>query len=256
MPEPFTLAAYDQLLRGAIDAGYELIGYGSVGAEPSERTCLLRHDVDAELMQCDRMARLERSLGVRSTYFLMTRATNYNLFSIEGMRVVEQLLALGHEIGLHFMGELMRDRAESELVASVLDEVAWVEREFPTKLSAVSFHQPTRDILERDLRIGNLVNTYNRTQLHQYFYVSDTNMQWRHEHPLEIFSRRLHPRIQLLIHPIWWTESPLPVTEKWLEALRSQNAAVIAHWEQRERTLQAGELSGRMAVPRPEGRVS
>jgi hypothetical protein len=179
----------------------------------------------------------------------MTRATNYNLFSIEGMRVAEQLLALGHRIGLHFMGEVVKGLAEADLVRRVLDEAAWLEREFGTRIEAVSFHQPTREILERDLAIGDLINTYNRVQLREYFYVSDTNMQWRHEHPLEMFSRRLHPRIQLLIHPIWWTESPLPVTEKWLEALRAQNAAVIAHWEQRERTLQEGGLAGRMAVP-------
>jgi hypothetical protein len=181
----------------------------------------------------------------------MTRATNYNLFSVEGIRTVEQLLALGHEIGLHFMGELLKDRREPELVSSVLEEVSWLERQFGTKIKAVSFHQPTREILEGDLTIGELVNTYSRTQLREYFYVSDTNMQWRHEHPFEMFSRRLHPRIQLLIHPIWWTEVPLPVTEKWLEALRAQNAAVIAHWEQRERTLQSGELSGRTKIPCP-----
>jgi hypothetical protein len=153
------------------------------------------------------------------------------------------------------MGELLRGREETELVDRVLGEVSWLEREFGVQIGAVSFHQPTREILERNLAIGDLVNTYNKLQLREYFYVSDTNMQWRHDHPLDMFSRQSHARIQLLIHPIWWTESPLAVTDKWLEALRAQNAAVVAHWEQRELTLRGGELSSRTALQAPQREV-
>lgn len=233
----FLLSSYGEMLRTALEAKYEFVPYGEIGKEGPAATCLLRHDVDAELFQCGAMAELEAELGIRATYFLMTRSTTYNLFSIEGLRMVEKLLASGHDIGLHFMGELHEAGSAQELAAAVKEEAGWLGREFGRRIQAVSFHQPTRAILEGDVRIEGMRNTYSKTDMRDYFYVSDTNMQWRQEHPTAIFSRRLHRRLQLLVHPIWWTEKQLTVPAKWAHALRGHQEAVLTHWEKRERTL-------------------
>ena len=123
------------------------------------------------------------------------------------------------------------------MIDEVLREKNWLEQEFGMKIDAVSFHQPTRTILDAQINIPGLVNTYNAAQMAPYFYVSDTNMTWRHEHPLEIFSRGLHERLQLLIHPMWWTPEPLSTLDKWQAVLRNNQKAVINHWRLRERTL-------------------
>jgi hypothetical protein len=64
-------------------------------------------------------------------------------------------------------------------------------------------------------------------------------MSWRHEHPSEIFERGLYERLQLLIHPIWWTERPQTFAEKWAQVLQNCNLTILSHWKQRERTFAA-----------------
>lgn len=233
----FELAAYEDILKTALSSSYRFLPYDRIQSEGCELSCLLRHDLDSELLGCGPMLDIERRLGVQATYFVMTRSTAYNPFSVEGRSMVRRILDEGHALGLHFMGELCEGEEPSVIAAKVRREVNWLEDEFSTGIRAVSFHQPSRAVLDGQLRIPNLVNTYNRSQMGAYFYVSDTNMQWRHEHPLEIFERRLYPRLQLLIHPIWWTSSSRASRDKWLDILRTNNRAVTNHWEQRERTL-------------------
>jgi len=233
----FELAVYERLLKAALESSYRFVSYDMIGGEGGELSCLLRHDVDSELLSCGPMLDIERKLGVRATYFVMTRSTAYNPFSVEGRAMVQRILADGHSLGLHFMGELCEGDEPNVLASKVRREANWLKDEFSADIHAVSFHQPSQAVLDGELRIPSLVNTYNRSQMGAYFYVSDTNMQWRHEHPLDIFSGKLYPRLQLLIHPIWWSSASTTSREKWLDVLRSNNRAVISHWEQRERTL-------------------
>ena len=250
----FQLTGYERILRAARDAGYRFATFGQIGREDSPLSCLLRHDIDSELLGCGPMLDLERALGVRATYFIMIRSTAYNPFSVEGRAIVERLLADGHALGLHFMGELCEGDPAARIAEKVRREVDWLSAEFGTGIHAVSFHQPSQAVLDGQLEIPGLVNTYNRRQMGGYFYVSDTNMQWRHEHPADIFSRKVHPRLHLLIHPIWWTRGPLDVAGKWLAVLRSNDAAVIAHWQARERTLAGVRLEDLLPAATPKGR--
>ena len=233
----FELKSYERLLQAGVDAGYKFVSYAEIGNERSQRSCLLRHDVDSELLDCDGMLDVEKSLGVTATYFLMMRSTAYNLFSVEATAMVGRMLRDGHKIGLHFMGERCEGQGIAEVVEEVLRETRWLEQEFDVKAEAVSFHQPTQAILDAQIEIPGLANTYNASQMAPYFYVSDTNMNWRHEHPMEIFSRGLYERLQLLIHPMWWTAEPLATLDKWRHVLRNNQQAVIRHWQSRERTL-------------------
>lgn len=236
-PAGFELKSYERVLRAGVDAGYEFVSFADIGKERSARSCLLRHDVDSELLDCDGMLDVEKCLGVTATYFLMMRSTAYNLFSVEATAMVRRMLRDGHKIGLHFMGERCEGQGIPEIVQEILREARWLEQEFDVRTEAVSFHQPTKAVLDAQIEIPGLANTYNASQMTPYFYVSDTNMNWRHEHPIEIFSRGLHERLQLLIHPMWWTAEPLATLDKWRNVLRNNQRAVIRHWQSRERTL-------------------
>jgi len=238
----FDLKSYEKILQTGLDGGYEFVSFAEIGREKSQHSCLLRHDVDSELLGCGPMLDVERSLGVHATYFLMMRSTAYNLFSVEAVAVVQRILREGHRVGLHFMGERCEGRSIEHVVDEVLRETGWLEREFGSRIEAVSFHQPTRAILDAQIAVPGLVNTYNASQLEPYFYVSDTNMIWRHEHPVDIFLRKIYPRLQLLTHPIWWTHVPQATLDKWRNVLRTNQKAVIEHWQSRERTLAGASL--------------
>lgn len=242
MENDFDIGMYARVLRAGLDSGYAFTSFGDIGREGGPRSCILRHDVDSELLGCGALLDVEKSLGVKATYFVMLRSTAYNLFCVEAVAMVRRILADGHWLGLHFMGERFEGAASSVIHDEVRREARWLEEEFGVPVKAVSFHQPTQQILDGQLDIPGLVNTYNRAQLGDYFYVSDTNMTWRHAHPVEIFSRGLHPRLQLLIHPMWWTSQPLPMLDKWRTVLEANQRAVVGHWQSRERTLQGIDL--------------
>lgn len=238
----FTLCSYERLLSIGLEAGYEFISFSDIGQERGPYNCVLRHDIDSELMNCGRILDVERSLGIKSTYFLMVRSTAYNLFCIEARRMVERIIGDGHVIGLHFMGELCEDEGMGNITLEVLREKKWIEDEFGVTVPVFSFHQPSKAVLEAQIQIPGTLNTYNKKQMGQYFYVSDTNMHWRHEHPEEIFKYHLYPKLHLLIHPMWWTEHDMVVHQKWLNVLRENRDAVIDHWALRERSLEGIDL--------------
>ena len=237
IPDDFLLSSYRRILEIALESDYEFLGFDQIGQESSPYTCLLRHDVDSELWNCAPMAEIEANLGISATYFVMLRSTSYNLFCLESKKAIERLLDQGHQIGLHLMGELYEEYGSELLEEKVLAEVDIVQNELGVTIKVVSFHHPGEVVLNNDIHIGSLVNTYNRIQMSDYFYVSDSNMIWLHEHPAEIFSRRLYPRLHLLIHPMWWTPEPMSLEEKWLKVLDHVRKIVIDHWRKRERTL-------------------
>lgn len=242
IPEGFDLAGYRVILESALEGGYQFHFFDEIGRERAIRSCLLRHDIDSELLGCEPLLDVERELGVRATYFLMTRSTAYNLFCVEARAMVGRILADGHQIGLHFMGELCEGESAGRVAEKIEREAEWLRQEFGQQIVAFAFHQPSSSILELDLALPNLVNTYDRRQMDGYFYVSDTNMVWRYEHPLEIFSKAIYKKLQLLIHPMWWVHGNRPTKERWLAVLQENRRAVIDHWRARERTLKDVDL--------------
>lgn len=244
--EDFLISTYCTMLETAMSSGYEFCAYDQIGKESGDRSCILRHDIDSELLGCGQMLDAEKKLGVHATYFVMTRSTAYNSFCVEGRRMIERILGEGHQIGLHFMGELCEENDEQNISEKVTKEVKWLEEEFQASINAVSFHQPSKVVLESNIEIPRLINTYNKNQMQDYFYVSDTNMNWRHEHPVEIFSKSLYPKLQLLIHPMWWTVEPMSLEGKWRYVLECNRSMLVSHWKERERTLRSVDISQRL----------
>ena len=243
MRDDFTLSSYRHILELAQFNDYQFIGFDQVGKEQTSSTCLLRHDIDSELWSCLEMAKIERELGVEATYFVMLRSTAYNLFCIESLTCLKNLVSQGHKIGLHFMGELCDTDSAAKVREKVILEVDVLKRELGCEINAVSFHQPSKTILDYDLQIGDLINTYNKIQLKDYYYFSDTNMQWKSGHPEEVFSKIINPRLQLLIHPIWWTRQQESAKNKWQNVLDKNRKTIVEHWMKRERSLINVDLS-------------
>jgi len=95
MPLDFTMDKY-RLLLYALD-GYKIYTVRRYLEEkPSEGFVILRHDVDRIPMNAQKMADLERELGIQSTYyFRYTRGT----FRKD---IIKTISSMGHEIGYHY----------------------------------------------------------------------------------------------------------------------------------------------------------
>lgn len=228
----FNLSGYGEVLESAKSAGYEFIDFSALNLEVPyfsfESKCLLRHDIDVDLSAAYQMAKVEHDLGVSSTYFLMLRSPVYNLMARHNHTLVNNILGLGHSIGLHYdQGfDQLRGLACAETTELLEGEAQWLEQQFNCPVAAVSFHQPGSAVLQGKIFTGNRINTYDRDRLAGFEYFSDSNRSF----PLlpensscigEAFETRAPKNLQLLIHPMWWVYEDATTEAVWNRAISS-----------------------------------
>jgi hypothetical protein len=223
--ESFTRAGYRALLETALASGYQFCPFDDPDSIAADRACFLRHDVDADPGAALELARLEHGLGVEATYFFMLRSPLYNLFGRENDGIVREILSLGHRLGLHqdvaFRPDGRTPQEWMELERELL------ERTFGVSVAAVSIHQPAGPV-----ELHGVVNTYD---LPGFEYVSDSNMAAREPSLWQLLRETRPPRLQLLIHPMWWIGDDPASTEMLWER------AILANWERAQRQLLATE---------------
>lgn len=223
----FSLNLYREILANGLEAGFQFLSYDpEFFGSTNGPECLLRHDIDADMIAALKMAEVEADLGVAATYFFMIRSPIYNLFGRENNEIAQQILSLGHYIGLHYdQGyDALRTLSPDETAENIEREAEWMESEFGSQVKAVSFHQPGAVVLEGGISTGKRINTYDKQALADYIYFSDSNRQFALVKPDATgYSTALKDQapknVQLLIHPMWWVYEDTSTGEVWQRAL-------------------------------------
>lgn len=96
----FTYRAYVEIIHLLEDMKYEIASYDNY--LDYDKCAILRHDVDYMMQNAYKLGQIEYDRGVKSTYFLLITSDFYNVFSLSSMKIIESIMACGHEIGLHF----------------------------------------------------------------------------------------------------------------------------------------------------------
>lgn len=205
MQNSFTLSGYETMLSEGLKSNYDFLDFRNVNKDTSKKVCYLRHDIDADVSAALKIAEVESKLGISATYFFMLRSPVYNLFSRANQRFVENILKLNHNIGLHF-DENFSCHYNTSLQEFIEKELKILELNFGIKTNIVSFHQPSERVLKNEIKLTNVVHTYNKELFAGIHYVSDSNKNWRSEHPYYIFKKSIYNKVQLLIHPMWWVQ--------------------------------------------------
>ena len=211
----YDLDTYRRLLQRLLADGYEFVGFeGSI--ESSE--VALRHDVDLSLECAVDMARLEASLGVTSTYFVLVTAPAYDLLAPENRRRLRCIRDAGHEIGLHFDPHAYwrSEPSRSELHRRVDADRTALARVLDDDVGVVSIHVPPSWALDEDF--DGFESTYQPAYFSDVGYVSDSSQKWRSERP---FDDGVPDAMQLLVHPGLWHSEDRPIAAI-VEALRDR----------------------------------
>ncbi len=203
----FTLAHYREILA-AITASHPTLSFGE--AAPlgralleRDRFVLMRHDVEFSLEAALVLAEADHQAGVRSTFFLQF-GSDYNIFEPESAVIVQRLLELGHDLGLHYdLGLLERSGNDPARVARTMIEL--METFWSTKIHAASPHMPMR--AGRTLEIPGVVDVYQPLYFTEIKYLSDSTQAWREGVVTSLLDR--YDRIQLLTHEYHWSEQGL-----------------------------------------------
>ncbi len=195
----------------------------------STNDVILRHDVDISLDYALEMAKIEHKLDVTATYFILFHADLYNPFNIHSTRVVSEILKLGHKIGFHYDISYYE---ENNLVPkdTVLKEIKIMEQEYGTEISVVSAHRPSRKYVALDL--PEYRDAYADEFVKDRKYLSDSGKNWREGCICKNYTK--YDKIQLLIHPVWWTKDNLS-REQILDRENGTNttyAKAVIQWRQ------------------------
>lgn len=214
----FTYRAYRELLGLLRENDYFIRGYHDY--EDTARCVILRHDIDNSLPQAVRLAELEAEEGVRSTWFVLLRTDFYNVFSKAGKAALDRILALGHEIGLHFdEASYVPALGADEVVQSIVKECGFLSALLETEVSTVSMHRPSKTTLDADYQVPGVVNSYGKTFFHDFKYLSDSRRRWR-EPVEEIIRSKEHDRLHILTHAFWYHEEEEDISQTVRDFIR------------------------------------
>lgn len=207
----FTYKSYVKFINLLQKTGYKISSYDDEW-ETGKKYAILRHDVDYSLEKAYSLAQIENGIGegwkCKSTFFLLITSGFYNVFSINSGKLIEGILATGHEIGLHF-DEMRYPNLIGKTDAireKILEEADILSHVVGKPVTKVSMHRPSKNILEANLKIPGIVNTYGEQFFRNFKYVSDSRHRWRE--PIEdIICNQNFDKLQIFVHPFWYTEN-------------------------------------------------
>ena len=222
--EDFTTERYRELLRLAL-VNYQFVSYENIPF--GERFILWRHDCDFSLNRSLRLAEIERQEDVSSTYFINLHSEFYNFLEKEQAGLVEQILGLGHALGLHFDVDFHETSSEAELDEQIAYEASILERYCGVKPVAFSFHNPNELSLSFEGgKYGGLLNCYSKRFKEEIPYCSDSNGYWRYRRLRDILHEATDPCLQVLTHPGWWQNRSMLPMDRINRCIQSRAEAI------------------------------
>ncbi len=228
--DKLSLDLYQQTLRKAIQLGYEFPTVSELrdGVDAHPRFVLMRHDVDTSPRHALQMARLEHSLGVRSSYFILLHSPFYNPAAPPHWDAIREMVDLGFEVGLHYDTEFFLARNIDPL-EGVLSDAAALEKILGIKIVSVSQHRPASSMFLQELN-RHFVDAYNNELMTRVRYVSDSGFKWRGESLADLLGK--HDRIHALIHPTSWTYGDLDMAGTYRAVSHELTGELTAAFEE------------------------
>ena len=229
----FTEAAYRSMLRLALER-YPCVRFPE--HRQVEVGVLWRHDIDVSPHRALALARIEHEEGVHATYFVHLHSMFYNALEHDVVTRLQEIAALGHDVGVHFEVGFYAASAASATSAAELDrqiaaEAALIAQVCGRAATAVSFHNPPPVLgeqLEAD-ELAGLVNVYGRELRSRFEYRSDSNGFWRHRSLADVLRSRAG-RLQVLTHPEWWVPDSMPPEQRMARAVDGRSASVLRRY--------------------------
>ena len=143
---------------------------------------------------------------MKSTFFVLVTSDFYNIFSYKNTMLLQKIRECGHDIGLHFDETRYTDiKTPSDAKCYILDEIRLLSKVLEEPVEVVSMHRPSQMMLEADLQIEGIINSYGRTYFKEFKYVSDSRRSWRE--PVEaIVAAGNFERLHILTHAFWYND--------------------------------------------------
>ena len=180
---------------------------------------ILRHDVDFDVEAAYRLALIEAEHDIRSTFFFLTTCHTYNLFSIPNRIKLCEIAKLGFEIGLHFDPTVYGNLSVQKLEVLADQESEMLSLITGVPIKSISLHNPS--IHERYPLFKKYNNAYDKKFFSDVCYLSDSRMDFRGKNPYTFVKKIKEYPIQILLHPLHYSEDNLTYPDIIYEHIKS-----------------------------------
>lgn len=179
---------------------------------PDRAFLLIRHDVDITPWSALRMAELERSLGIVTTYYYRLHAPFYNLMEGAVLDAVRAVAAMGHEVGLHYEPGFFLERG-MDPVAGTRADIRTFEALLGCRTHTIAQHQPALGPVLAEISADHPC-AYQPALVRDIPYFGDSGFHWREGCVCTKFH---HRQLHTLIHPHSWVRDERP----WQDVLHA-----------------------------------
>jgi hypothetical protein len=200
--------------------------------EKTKKFCVLRHDIEFSIDRAYELAKIEKELGVISTYTVQIRNNTYNALSEKNIELVKKIKGLGHHIGLHQNPPIMD---LDKLTTYVSTDIQMLEYYYGFYIDRFAFHRPKREYLKKYFQLENKINCYDKKFFHYFeekpdeldvLYLADSNHEWKYGYPLDFDFSKID-KLQLLTHPFSWSKNGGDNYGNFLSLIRERNKELL-----------------------------
>ena len=224
MPCSFTLDHYEEILKLFKDHNYKFVSFTDY-KEDTDNQLILRHDIDFSPDYALKIAEIENALEVQSNYHFLISSEMYNLFSKDVLSIIKQIKGFNHSLGLHFDPSAFESMIDKN---QVKESIKYLKLLFTTaetalgKLDAYSFHRPatygmSEKIFTEENKFEFPLCAYDEKFTKKILYRSDSRREWRNGCICKQIDKLEGKSLQLLIHPIWWTENVMDRSQNLID---------------------------------------
>lgn len=194
---------------------------------------ILRHDVEFSVTRALKMAKIEESIGIKSTYFFQVLSSAYNPFSNKHRDAIQMIQKMGHSVGLHAYISHLKEGDIRSLNNELVKQKKMFEYGLELNCTSFSFHRPPMWALElRQDNLCSMLNAYGPSFFEfssdpkHIKYIADSKHNWPYGHPIEHERER---KIQILLHPDEWTEDGDETLVEFFNGIKKEYGLEFEH---------------------------
>ena len=170
---------------------------------------LLRHDVEFSPIRALEIAKIENNENISSSFLFQVRSNAYNVLSSINRKIINEIISLGHKVGLHFYVTHLEENNWDSLRMELLKQADILNFAINKEIDRFSYHRPPRWVLKnREDHLKNLINMYGKSYFElseapQHIkYLADSKHSFPYGNPMGNYAFN---KMQILLHPDEWS---------------------------------------------------
>ena len=208
----FSFNHYKNTLIFAKERGYIFSNFRTFEEEKNEAyVILLRHDIDHSQLKALEFAKIERDLGIKSTYFVRVHSNYYNPYGFKVYTVLKKILDLGHEIGLHYENIDFAEVTNEDPCEIIKKDKKILDIVLEKSIEGIAAHRDFNQVSnldfwkKHDLKdFGFKYEAYEERFLRDILYISDSLGMWKTGKCMCHYIQKRIPRLYIVTHPCYW----------------------------------------------------